>query len=104
MRVWPFLLELLELGDSFLLFKGGMMGLRMGPITGEIKPFLLPGVVVPLLRLLRGFSPASSSSVRRLVSGMRKETSVPQSMKQAKISMRCGSQGEQALPVHLAGA
>ena len=34
-------------------------------------------------------SPAISSSVRPLVSGRRKETMVPQSMKRAKICMRC---------------
>src|SRR3569833_809391 len=51
-----------------------------------------------------GTSPASSSRVTPIVTGKRKETAVPQSMKRAKICMSRLSHGEQPLPEQPAGA
>ena len=49
-------------------------------------------------------SPASSSNVRPLVSGNRKEAIVPHSMNSANICIRWSSHGEQVLPIQCGDA
>src|SRR5580700_9878171 len=106
---WPPLFLLPPPFPSRLL--GGSFGLPMGPRIGlrKLSGFLLSDAELLFLDAAEyvpgiGFSPAMTSSVSNFVSGIRKEISVPQSMKHAKISIRCASQGEQSLPLQSGGA